>query len=369
MTEPPSSSLVSPELPPTSAAGSGEPVVCPAESRTPAEVPESQEMVLQPASTEIPVLVTSIWKATKLQSFQLTKEWRLGKYICKLWLVTDYMMSTASVLNIVLISFDRFVSVTQAVHYQSLQKRHSVTFMKMTAVWVMSFLLYSPSIFFWDSAFGNIHTEDDKCLAGFFNTWYFHLATSVFDFFLPLICISFFNVSIYWSITKRSRKRRQHSAQDTWRGKTKDVRPFVIASNLVLPSTHVAEIKNIPSHIRGRYEKSLKQGPMFSSTFHTDNSTNTIHIIKLSRDKKVAKSLAILVSVFAVCWAPYTFLVTIDRACQNNCVAQYWYDVTVYILYFNSAINPILYPLCHKSFRKAFSLLLQMCLRKWTVYL
>ncbi|XP_069815754.1 histamine H3 receptor-like [Dendropsophus ebraccatus] len=293
--------------------------------------------------------------------YMLSRRWRLGKYLCKLWLVTDYTMSTASVLNIVLISFDRFISVTQAVHYHSLQKRYSVTFIKMMAVWVVSFLLYSPSILFWESAFGDSHIEEDVCMAGFFNAWYFHLTTSVFDFFLPLISISFFNVSIYWSITKRSRKRRQHSACDTLGGKMRDVKPFIIASNPMLPSTHV---KNITLQVRRRFEQSLPQGPMASSTSQMDNVPDTIHVIKLSRDKKVAKSLAILVSVFAVCWAPYTFLVPIDRACQNNCAPHYWYDITVYILYFNSTINPIIYPLCHKSFRKAFSLLLQICFRK-----
>lgn len=35
--------------------------------------------------------------------------------MCKLWLVVDYLVCTASVFNIVLISFDRFLCVTRAV--------------------------------------------------------------------------------------------------------------------------------------------------------------------------------------------------------------------------------------------------------------
>uniref|UniRef100_A0A8C5RNU8 G-protein coupled receptors family 1 profile domain-containing protein n=1 Tax=Laticauda laticaudata TaxID=8630 RepID=A0A8C5RNU8_LATLA len=45
----------------------------------------------------------------------LTDEWKFGKGVCKLWLVVDYLVCTASGFNIVLISFDRFVSVTRAV--------------------------------------------------------------------------------------------------------------------------------------------------------------------------------------------------------------------------------------------------------------
>lgn len=45
----------------------------------------------------------------------LKGKWRLGRGLCKLWLVVDYLVCTASVFNIVLISFDRFISVTRAV--------------------------------------------------------------------------------------------------------------------------------------------------------------------------------------------------------------------------------------------------------------
>lgn len=47
--------------------------------------------------------------------YVLTGEWRLGRGLCKLWLVVDYLVCAASVFNIVLISFNRFISVTKAV--------------------------------------------------------------------------------------------------------------------------------------------------------------------------------------------------------------------------------------------------------------
>lgn len=47
--------------------------------------------------------------------YALTGKWHLGRSLCKLWLVMDYLVCTASVFNIVLISYDRFLSVTKAV--------------------------------------------------------------------------------------------------------------------------------------------------------------------------------------------------------------------------------------------------------------
>lgn len=47
--------------------------------------------------------------------YTLTGRWTLGRGLCKLWLVMDYLLCSASVFNIVLISYDRFLSVTRAV--------------------------------------------------------------------------------------------------------------------------------------------------------------------------------------------------------------------------------------------------------------
>lgn len=47
--------------------------------------------------------------------YSLTGKWHLGRGVCKLWLLMDYLLCTASVFSIVLISYDRFLSVTKAV--------------------------------------------------------------------------------------------------------------------------------------------------------------------------------------------------------------------------------------------------------------
>ncbi|OCT76725.1 hypothetical protein XELAEV_18031926mg [Xenopus laevis] len=94
-----------------------------------------------------------------------------------------------------------------------------------------------------------------------------------------------------------------------------------------------------------------------SSITHNDATLQHRNIshVNLSRDKKIAKSLSILVCVFVICWAPYTFLASIRAACSGYCVEFYMYVITTWILCMNSTINPILYPL----FRKAFVLVVK----------
>ncbi|XP_056374496.1 histamine H3 receptor-like [Hyla sarda] len=47
--------------------------------------------------------------------YLVTGKWLLGRFLCKLWLVVDYTLCTASAFNVALISYDRFLCVTMAV--------------------------------------------------------------------------------------------------------------------------------------------------------------------------------------------------------------------------------------------------------------
>jgi len=48
---------------------------------------------------------------------ELIGYWVLGDVVCEVWLATDVLLCTASILNLVLISLDRYWSITQALVY------------------------------------------------------------------------------------------------------------------------------------------------------------------------------------------------------------------------------------------------------------
>nr|XP_009934239.1 PREDICTED: histamine H3 receptor-like [Opisthocomus hoazin] len=290
--------------------------------------------------------------------YALMGKWHLGRGVCKLWLVMDYLLCTASVFSIVLISYDRFLSVTKAVSYRAQQGIMSNPVIKMVAIWVFAFLLYCPAILFWEYMAGHSKIAEDQCCAEFSQNWYFLLCASTLEFFVPLLSVTYFNVHIFHNIQRR---QRHGSTQDcepprsgslSWRfcllPRPGASSPSSEAEDSVSSLTRPwrpAVMANCPSPTQTSPTGLQRE---FSVSVHSRTGS------KLQQDKKIAKSLAIIVCVFAICWAPYTLLMIIRGACKGSCVHESLYEVTFWLLWINSSLNPFLYPLCHMRFRMAF---------------
>ncbi|XP_006127268.2 histamine H4 receptor [Pelodiscus sinensis] len=295
----------------------------------------------------------------------LTGKWKFGRHVCQLWLVVDYLMCTASAFNVVLISYDRFLSVTKAVTYRIEQKMTSNTVAKMLAIWVFAFLIYGPALIIWEHVVDKNITHDGNCYAGFHNNWSFLLCASVFEFFIPCIFVAYFNIQIYQDIQNRQRIRLQSTVTCS--------KQMSVSStgNKVLMADHCSLKEEVSSHDLETQDSTSTS----SRTVMQSLGTSRRHVArgysvtpdkdqsvaprmktksKLDRDKKIAKSLAIIVFVFVICWAPYSLLMIVRAACYEGCIHESMYEITFWLLWLNSSVNPFLYPLCHARFRQAF---------------
>ncbi|XP_053169270.1 histamine H3 receptor isoform X2 [Hemicordylus capensis] len=324
--------------------------------------------------------------------YVLTGRWTFGRSFCKLWLVVDYLLCTTSVFNIVLISYDRFLSVTRAVSYRAQQGDTKQAVFKIVTVWVLAFLLYGPAIISWEYISGGSIIPEGECYAEFFYNWYFLITASTIEFFTPFISVTFFNLSIYLNIRKRTKVRLDvlHETQSQNFIEETEMNPEAKlslkcckweqrnpAETLDVPKwdaqeEHTKENTNIKDSQASTIESLGPPGNKLKPSIRkcSKHSMSTLSLEKrmvsqnmsqrfrLSRDKKVAKSLAVIVGIFGLCWAPYTLLMIIRAACHGHCIPEYWYETSFWLLWVNSAINPVLYPLCHYSFRRAFVKLL-----------
>lgn len=87
-----------------------------------------------------------------IMPFSLANElmgyWVFGTWWCDIHSAMDVLLCTASIMNLCLISLDRYWSITQAVDY--LKKRTPVrAAIMITAVWIMSGLICIPPLLGW----------------------------------------------------------------------------------------------------------------------------------------------------------------------------------------------------------------------------
>lgn len=87
-----------------------------------------------------------------IMPFSLANElmgyWVFGSWWCDIHSAADVLLSTASIMNLCLISLDRYWSITQAVEYLKTRTPARAAIM-ITAVWIMSALICIPPLLGW----------------------------------------------------------------------------------------------------------------------------------------------------------------------------------------------------------------------------
>ena len=244
------------------------------------------------------------------------ENWVLGRVTCVFWLVIDYVIPAASAWNILLISLDRYLSVRFTLQYMAKQTSRLTLYFMLTP-WVIGFLVYAPAIVLWEYWSGVRHAKPSECFVEFSSNLGYLLFGSVVEFIFPFVAILVLNVLIYLDIKRRTEKRRRQNAQT------------ITTTNL--------------QHNGGE--------------LHSDESVTCQPNKRLERDRRFAKSIAIIILVFGCCWAPYEFMALVSSICPD-CIPTPMFETGFWLFWVNSTLNPLLYPFTHSQFRSAFDKLL-----------
>ncbi|XP_056147025.1 histamine receptor H2a [Lampris incognitus] len=251
----------------------------------------------------------------------ITGNWPLGPVFCNIYVSMDVMLCTASILNLLAISVDRYLAVTMPLRYASLVLPWRVA-MAMLCVWTVSLAVsFLPIHLGWntqDLTIQNRGPGDPVNQCRFELNGPYVVTDSLLTFYLPL-------VAMCWTYHRILRIAR-------------------------------AQAKRVISARPARTTTGYKCGKSSTTTTATA-VVSTVTVVAL-REHKATVTLAAVIGAFMVCWLPYfiQFMVNGWRKQQEFGTA---YSVLLWLGYINSALNPILYAALNRDFRLAYARLLR----------
>ncbi|KRF98843.1 uncharacterized protein Dwil_GK16340, isoform C [Drosophila willistoni] len=325
--------------------------------------------------------------------FLVNGAWALPNVVCDFYIAMDVICSTSSIFNLVAISIDRYIAVTQPIKYAKHKNSRRVC-LTILLVWAISAAIGSPIVLGLNNT---PNREPDVC--AFYNAD-FILYSSLSSFYIPCIIMVF----LYWNIFKalRSRARKQRAARkphlseltggsvieniaqtrrlaetalDSSRHASR-IMPDEPATNTASGSNEEEDENAISPDIDDCHViVNDKSTEFMLATVVEETGKFTIYKVhkaskkkreksSAKKERKATKTLAIVLGVFLFCWLPFFTCNIMDAMCakfNKDCRPGLTaFMLTTWLGYINSFVNPVIYTIFNPEFRKAFKKIMHM---------
>lgn len=274
------------------------------------------------------------WKAVT----EITGFWPFGSF-CDTWVAFDIMCSTASILNLCVISLDRYWAISSPFRYER-KMTPKVAYVMISVAWTLSVLIsFIPVQLNWHKAQTKAYTlpggssgssglnttsfrSSENCDSRLNRTY--AISTSLISFYIPVAIM----VATYTQIYRITHRQiRTISALE-----------------------RAAESAKNRHDSMGKGSSIAESESFFKMTF--------------KRETKVLKTLSLIMGAFVCCWLPFFILNCMVPFCEQSgggeafpCISPTTFNMFVWFGWANSSLNPIIYAF-NADFRKAFSILL-----------
>ncbi|KAI5705796.1 hypothetical protein M8J76_012431 [Diaphorina citri] len=290
----------------------------------------------------------------------LDHNWIFGLNWCDSWRSLDVLFSTASILNLCVISLDRYWAITDPLTYPSRMSTRRA-YIWIAIVWICSGGISFPAILWW-RAVRNEEVPKNKC--PFTDSKGYLIFSSTISFYLPLLVMVFTYFKIYRAAVVQTKSLKVGTKQ-VMSGSTSGEKELTLRihrggtdhRHMTLhhtPSDDV-EMDNVMSGHNG-ITRQVSNTRIIHKGHIVKNFSLSRKLSKFAKEKKAAKTLGIVMGVFIVCWLPF-FVVNLLSAVCTKC---FWSEqdeelisaVVTWLGWINSGMNPVIYACWSRDFRR-----------------
>ncbi|XP_008839789.1 5-hydroxytryptamine receptor 2C [Nannospalax galili] len=261
--------------------------------------------------------------------------WPLPRYLCPVWISLDVLFSTASIMHLCAISLDRYVAIRNPIEHSRFNSR-TKAIMKIAIVWAISIGVSVPIPVIGLRDEEKVFVNNTTCVL---NDPNFVLIGSFVAFFIPLtIMVITYFLTIYVLRRQALMLLRGHTEEDLHK----------ISLNFLKCCKRNADEESPANPTQDQNPRPKKK--------KEKRPRGTMQAI--NNEKKASKVLGIVFFVFLIMWCPFFITNILSVLCGKACnqkLMEKLLNVFVWIGYVCSGINPLVYTLFNKIYRRAFS--------------
>ncbi|GAB1602756.1 5-hydroxytryptamine receptor 1-like [Argonauta hians] len=281
--------------------------------------------------------------------YEIMQQWHLGEELCDAWTSLDVMLCTASILNLCMISVDRYFVITRPLQY-AIKRTPKRMVMLITIVWLLSALISIPPLIGWKTV-----RKELEC--GYSQELGYQIYATVGAFYLPctIMIIVYYRI---WKVSNRISRAEAKSQVGT-------LEPSIPYSNRPKSSTGSCDMTLYPNGSLNSGREGDDSPLDTLSPNRRDKRRFTIRSFLLkrnkmssSKEKKATKTLGVIMGGFIACWLPFFILAVVRPLCDTlklKCpIHPVVNSIFLWLGYFNSFMNPLIYARFNREFRTPF---------------
>lgn len=283
--------------------------------------------------------------------------WPLGGNVCTVFMVLIYTAIYMSAVMITMMSFDRYLRICRPIQYrfhQTSSKSRLALKLILVGIWVGVFTFYAIFGFGWTAMTGERPLDyTTLCEMQYVENAVMNFVSLALEFFIPILLLSFFNILVYIKINEQINLFQKTQPTNSPREDSFDENQSLASEDM-----SAVDIKgngdSCNSTPRGtpKFQRKMKLQHMPISQEIVKKNFSKRRAKELTRLRRSAIFLAMYVVVFILCWLPYYIMILANTFCSTCHTTVTTYIIMVYILDVNSVLNPILYSISNRPFRR-----------------